>query len=161
MIKKLTTAKILGLRHTATRRGSPKSLSRKKKKHDKQDGFDSSLEQDSKLGENGNEGEIHSSSSLAIIPRTKRNVFEDRLLELAALKAKHGHCNAPATPSSEYCSLGCWCSNMRTFHKKLQERKTPRCPLSQDQSGRLEALGFEWSKRQEASIKLHKSRYLV
>jgi len=90
-------------------------------------------------------GDVHDSSSIANIPLPKRKSFEERLVALAAYKAKHGDCNAPQTPSSEYYSLGAWCSEIRQSYKKIQQGKTSlRNPLSQDQIGRLEALGFEW-----------------
>ena len=47
----------------ATRRGSPNLVSRKKKKNSKQDGVDSSLQQDSQLNENGNGNEGEKKSS--------------------------------------------------------------------------------------------------
>lgn len=70
--------------------------------------------------------------------------FEERLVELAAFKVKHGHCNAPQTRSSQYVSLGVWCSEMRASYKRIQQGKTPRSALSQDQIERLDALSFEW-----------------
>ena len=39
-----------------------------------------------------------------------------------------------------------WCSNMRVSYKHTQEAKTPQNALSQDQIGRPEVLGFEWSR---------------
>ena len=77
----------------------------------------------------------------------KSYVFEKWLAELTAFKAKHGNYNVHATPSSEYYSLGQWCSKKRSSYKKIQEGKTPQRPLSQDQIGQLEALGFEWSRQ--------------
>ena len=74
-------------------------------------------------------------------------VFEKRLAELAAFKAKHGHCNVPSTPSNDYYSLGQWCCNMRGCYKQIHEGKTPHRPLSKDQIGRIEALGFEWCRK--------------
>jgi len=84
----------------------------------------------------------------------KRNAFEVRLAELAAFKANHGHCNASQTKSREYQSLGKWCSHVRVSYKQIQEGKTLRHPLSQDQIGRLEALGFEWSKHRSFEERL-------
>jgi len=78
-------------------------------------------------------------------------MFEERLAELASFKAKYGHCNTPRYSQSEYKSLGQWCSQMRSCYKYIQKGKTPARPLSQDQIVRLEALGFEWSRRNNAS----------
>jgi len=77
------------------------------------------------------------------------NVFEKRLAELLAFKAKHGHCNALTTPSSENYSLGQWCNNVRMYYKKKQKGNClgTRSSLSQDQIVRLEALGFDWRKK--------------
>jgi len=72
--------------------------------------------------------------------------FEKRLAELAAFKAKHGHCNVPTTSSSEYTSLGVWCSYMKVYYEKIKEGKTPPSPLLQDQIRKVEALGFECSR---------------
>ena len=36
------------------------------------------------------------------------SILEERLVELAAIKAKYRNCNAPKTPFSEYYSLGHW-----------------------------------------------------
>ena len=73
----------------------------------------------------------------------KTAVFEKRLVGLAAYKAKHGHCNFPNILSSDYKTLGNWCSHMRSSYKQKQGGKTPGSLLLQDQIGRLKALGFE------------------
>ena len=79
--------------------------------------------------------------------RNTNSTFEKWLVQLAAFKAKYGNCKAPKTPSSQYYSLGHWCSEMRSNYKMIQEGKTPHRPLSQDQIRKLEALGFEWRKK--------------
>jgi len=71
-------------------------------------------------------------------------MFEERLIELAVFKAKHGHCNVPKTPSSNHKALGKRCSSMRVSYKQIQEGKTPHRSISHDHIGRLEALGLEW-----------------
>jgi len=79
----------------------------------------------------------------------KNKSFEDWFGELAAFKTKHGHCTPPSTRTdthTEYGSLGRWCCSVRHSHKYIQEGKSKRRPLSQDQIGRLDALGFVWNK---------------
>ena len=69
------------------------------------------------------------------------------VVELVAFKANHGNYNAPTTPSSKYNSLGIWYSHMGVSYKQIQEEgEPPRSPLSYDQIGSFEALGFEWSR---------------
>lgn len=79
------------------------------------------------------------------VPR-KRRTFEERFAELVSFKTKHGHCHAPHNPSNEYYSLGKWCNNVRYTRKQIQKGKSPRRSLSPDQIGKLEALGFGWSR---------------
>ena len=124
----------------AARRRSSRSLSRKKKKYCSNEGL---LQPDSRLSAHENKRGAHNSSSTTNIPDKKRKIFEGRLVELAAYKAKHGNCNVPSTRSSKYYSLGKWRNVMRGCYKKIQEGKTSRRPLSQNQIGRLEALGFK------------------
>ena len=83
----------------------------------------------------------------AVLPETRKwFTFEERFAELAALKAKHGHCNPFLAPSSEYDSLGQWCNKVRVHYKYMMQEEHIS-PLLQDQIGRLEALGFEWSRK--------------
>ena len=71
----------------------------------------------------------------------RTTTFEEKFVELAVFKAKHGHCNVQHSPaSSEYISLGIWCGHVRASFKKIQEGKTPHRPLSHDQIGRVERL---------------------
>jgi hypothetical protein len=77
---------------------------------------------------------------------SKNRAFEERFAELAAFKEKHGHCDSPTVPSSEDRLLGEWCNRVRGYYKKMQEGKISQPPLSHDQIGRLETLGFHWSK---------------
>jgi|AntRauTorckE5430_2_1112549.scaffolds.fasta_scaffold02100_3 hypothetical protein len=76
-----------------------------------------------------------------------RKTFEQRIMELAAFKAKHGHCNAPRQLTSEYKSLGEWCSKARSHYKQIQEGKVSSRPLSHSQIESLDALGFEWDRK--------------
>jgi len=114
--------------------------------HDNQDNQGSSVELDSQIDTQGKEGETHHSSVVAKKTRRKKKTFDERLAELAAFKEKHGHCNVPRTPSSDYLSLSQWCNNVMVSYRKIQEGKIPNRPLSQDQIDRLKVLGFEWSR---------------
>ena len=129
-----------------TLRKSPESLSRKNRNHNTKDINDTSLEQDSNLGAHGNEGDVNHFSSNWNIRLKRRKSFEERVAELVAFKAKHGHYNVSTSTSNEYKSLFFWCGIVRYSYKQIKEGKTPRHPLSQDQIERLEALGFEWRR---------------
>ena len=71
--------------------------------------------------------------------------FDAHFEELAKFKQKFGHCNARQTKSSEYYSLGCWCSNVRMAYKQIQKGGKPRFKLTDDHIRRLEEAGFNWS----------------
>jgi hypothetical protein len=74
--------------------------------------------------------------------------FDKRLAEIAAYKAKYGHCNVPQNRSrNEYSPLAKWCAHTRALYKQIQNGQIPRRPLSQDQIERLDTLGFKWSKK--------------
>jgi hypothetical protein len=64
----------------------------------------------------------------------KWRTFEQRITDLIAFKAKHGHCNTPRQLSSEYKSLGELCSKARSNNKQIQEGKISSCPLSYNQN---------------------------
>lgn len=67
--------------------------------------------------------------------------WEDRLEEVAAYKAKHGHCDIPLrTPENP--KLGRFVNSMRTQHKSGK--------LSSDRVAKLNAIGFLW-EHQDAS----------
>jgi hypothetical protein len=111
------------------------------------DNHDRTLMQNSQVCALKKEGEDpHSSRAGVKAPRRKRKSFDERLAELTAFKTKHGHCNVPRTPSSDYLSLSQWCNQVMVSYKKIQEGKTSNRPLSQEQIGKLEAFGFEWSR---------------
>ena len=62
----------------------------------------------------------------------ERGSWDDRLAEVAAFKAKHGHCEIPMTKTK----LGRFVNSMRT------QRNSGR--LSADRIAKLDALGFLW-----------------
>jgi superfamily II DNA or RNA helicase len=70
--------------------------------------------------------------------------WEDRLAEVAAFKAKHGHCEMPMN-MPDNPKLGRFVNNMRT------QRNSGR--LSADRIAKLDALGFAWgsSSREEVA----------
>jgi hypothetical protein len=86
-------------------------------------------------------------SGASVVVSNKRKTFEQKITDLIAFKAKHGHCNAPPQLSSEYKSLGEWCSNARSHYKQIQEGKISSRPLSHNQIKSLDALGFEWDRK--------------
>lgn len=65
--------------------------------------------------------------------------WEDRLAEVAAFKAKHGHCDIPVN-NPENPKLGRFVNAMRT--------KKARGELSQQRSSLLESIGFKWGVRE-------------
>jgi hypothetical protein len=84
------------------------------------------------------------------------NIFEIKFAELAAFKARYGHCNPSIAlqQSIEYTSLIKWCSNLRSYYKQIEVGKKPREEsLSYDQMKRLEGLGFEWVKDTNFDVK--------
>jgi hypothetical protein len=91
-----------------------------------------------------------SAVAAAILVHKRRKVcktFDERFKELKAFKAKFGHCNVPATRSSnnKHSSLGMWCSNMRQSYKAIKQGGIPlRYTLSKADMKRLENAGFEW-----------------
>lgn len=80
--------------------------------------------------------------------------FEDRFVELMSFKAKFGHCDAPKTKSSEYYSLGRWCSDLRqTLKKRNENQKRLKHKLTDDHVKRLSDEGFNWSFLSDATKK--------
>jgi hypothetical protein len=83
----------------------------------------------------------------SVVVSNKRKTFEQRITDLIAFEAKHGHCNASRQLSSEYKSLGEWCSKARSHNKQIQEGNISFRPLSQNKIESLDALGYEWDRR--------------
>ena len=75
-----------------------------------------------------------------------RRSFEDYFEELVKFKQKFGHCNAPRTKSSEYYSLGKWCSNLKVSYKQIQKGKKPNNKLTDDGIRRLKDVGFNLTR---------------
>ena len=59
-------------------------------------------------------------------------------------KHKFGHCNVPRTKSSEYKSLGKWCSKLRGAYNKIQKGETPDRNLTPEMIQQLNDAGFKW-----------------
>jgi superfamily II DNA or RNA helicase len=68
--------------------------------------------------------------------------WDERLGQLEAFSARHGHCRVPAR-WPENPALGLWVVNQRRVRKAGN--------LSPDRIARLDALGFEWGDSHEAS----------
>ena len=70
-------------------------------------------------------------------------LFERRLMELKAFKAKYGHCNVK-TKSGEDKDLGRWCSRVRQSLKRVKNNKVPIVArLTKENIRRLESIGFD------------------
>jgi len=78
----------------------------------------------------------------------KKTSFEERLADLIAFKATHGHCcQIPANyPESSIRKLAYWCSRVRCSYRLIQENKPPRMSISTEQIKKLEEMGFDWNK---------------
>jgi hypothetical protein len=72
-----------------------------------------------------------------------RGTWEDRLAEVAAFKAKHGHCDIPMS-FSENPKLGRFINNMRV------QRNAGK--LSADRVAKLEAVGFIWKSARRVEV---------
>jgi hypothetical protein len=70
-----------------------------------------------------------------------QDTFEQRCRDLEAFKSEFGHCNVPFRYLVDL-SLGQWCNTMR-YYNKIQQGRTPRSNLTQDQIARLEEIGFK------------------
>lgn len=70
----------------------------------------------------------------------ERSTWEDRLAEVAAFKALHGHCEIPMDKTR----LGRFVNNMRT------QRNSGR--LSDERIAKLDAVGFAWGARSMAEV---------
>ena len=69
-------------------------------------------------------------------------------------KQQFGHCNV----SSKYSvnpSLGQWCNTMRCAHNKIQQGRTPRSNLTEDQIACLEEIGFKWKIKETFEQRCH------
>ena len=67
--------------------------------------------------------------------------IDDRIKELKAYKAKHGHYNVRKCEDS---SLAQWCTKMRSARKQIANNEKPRRKLSEDTIKRLTEMGFNW-----------------
>jgi hypothetical protein len=87
-----------------------------------------------------------------------RKTFDDRLNDLMAFKAEHGHCDV--SQNGENASLGRWCSLVRRSYNKIKMKKQmknnyysnainmerPRMNLSDEKIQRLNDSGFIWCR---------------
>jgi hypothetical protein len=67
--------------------------------------------------------------------------FEQRYKELIAFIDEFGHCNVPCKYSVDP-SFGNWCGTMRFSYNQIQQGRTPKYNLTQDQIERLEEIGL-------------------
>ena len=75
-------------------------------------------------------------------------IFENRIEELKAFKAKFGHCNVTSSRSPanmQYISLARWCTKIRRSRTLRDQGKKPSSHnLSEDQIAILDDIGFTW-----------------
>ena len=84
--------------------------------------------------------------------RPPRRTFDERFEELLKFKQKFGHCNVPATKSSKYWSLGCWCRDLRVAYKRFKKGEKPRIKLALENIWRLEEAGFKWQLHNDVQL---------
>jgi hypothetical protein len=82
--------------------------------------------------------------------KRKASTFNERFEELVAFKAKHGHCNPPSTPTSEYASIGKWANHVRLSYRQLQNNTQPHIRLTEEHIKRLTNAGFVWNVRKKS-----------
>ena len=71
--------------------------------------------------------------------------FEERIQELKAYKANHGHCNVNVINTGNDQSLGRWCSIVRNSMKKMKNNEASLIArLSEDNIRRLKHIGFDF-----------------
>ena len=68
--------------------------------------------------------------------------FQERLAELKAYKAKHGHCNVS---KQDMQKLYTWTQAIRKAYAEKSQGKTPSMELTDDMIETLESIGFQWN----------------
>jgi hypothetical protein len=150
----------LGTHHQFTTILSKSSASTINKQCSTREDSDSSFEQDGQIIEQQKKQEVLRRRNARV-----SKCFDKWFGQLIAFKAKHGHCNVSNSRKGQYVSLGAWCTQMKNSYKLIQEGKTPRRHLSQDQIRRFIALGFDLSKKSKtfenwlAELTAYKTKY--
>ena len=72
-----------------------------------------------------------------------RETFEQHCPDLEAFKSEFGHRKVPFRYSADP-SLWRWCIDIRYYYNQIQQGKTPKSNLTQDQIEGLEEIGFRW-----------------
>ena len=82
--------------------------------------------------------------------KKRPNAFEERLEQLKAFKAKHGHCNVKIE-TGDNKSLGKWCSRVRVSIKKIENNEAPIVAgLSEENIRRLKDVQVDWKAKKKS-----------
>ena len=80
----------------------------------------------------------------------QRKCFRERVEDLVAFKAEHGHCNVfkhwvqHEEDRKKYRSLRTWCVKVRTSGNYIRKNREPKMKLSKDDVELLTGMGFAW-----------------
>ena len=80
----------------------------------------------------------------------QRKCFQERVEDLVAFKAEHGHCNVfehwvqHEEDRKKYRSLRTWCYKVRTSGNHIRKNRKPKIKLSNDDVELLTGMGFAW-----------------
>ncbi|EJK59181.1 hypothetical protein THAOC_20628, partial [Thalassiosira oceanica] len=78
--------------------------------------------------------------------------FDDRMQELAAFKAEHGHADIPGS-LKDNMSLARWAHVVRQSYRQIQKGGKPALALTREMIERLEAIGFRLRVKERGKIK--------
>ncbi|EJK67610.1 hypothetical protein THAOC_11332 [Thalassiosira oceanica] len=78
--------------------------------------------------------------------------FDDRMQELAAFKAEHGHADIPRS-LEDNMSLARWAHVVRQSYRQIQKGGKPALALTREMIERLEAIGFRLRVKERGKIK--------
>ena len=78
--------------------------------------------------------------------------FDDRMQELAAFKAEHGHADIPRS-LEDNMSLARWAHVVRQSYRQIQKGGKPAFALTKEMIERLEAIGFRLRVKERGNFK--------
>ncbi len=98
-----------------------------------------------------------------LVPSAKRGdrLFDKRLEELKAFKAKYGHCDVLHSSNHypDHRSLALWCKNIRNAWRKINNNENPRRRLTEHHIQRLNDIGFKWNLKLGVSDHIFAERF--
>ena len=136
---------------TTAREGTFEGTSRGIAADESDDDFMPSPEEDGSPLDDGDDDHADEDDKQGIVAkrakqgRSANKSFDERFKDLVDFQQKFGHCDVPRKKSSEYQSLGNWCSSLRRAYKKIQKNETPNYKLTEENIQQLEDGGFKLS----------------